>query len=174
MGKATVLSEFHQLANSLWRFIGIDLDASLKARTTALNGSRLDRALAEETRDLLNASLLELDLCCFPGPGKLGEQSKRNTGTKVGQWRWRTVIAADPLSLVAYDCKAAPRGSTLTFTPHFRPFLLTIKRPRTHMNVNVPTNRGSFGSGSRGWAGRSLFIISRRFFPPVTSSFLAE
>lgn len=73
MGEATVLGEFHQLANSLRRFIRVDLDASLQARTAALNGSGLDRSLAEEPRDLLDASLLELDLCCFPGPGKLGE-----------------------------------------------------------------------------------------------------
>lgn len=73
MGEATGLGEFHQLANSLWRFIRVDLDASLQACTTALNGSRLDRALAEETRGLLNASLPEPDLCGFPGPGKLGK-----------------------------------------------------------------------------------------------------
>ncbi len=84
MGKATVLGKFHQLANSLWRFIRIDFDASLQTCATALNGSGLDRALAEETRGLLDASLFELDLCCFPGPGKLGEQSESNAGAKVG------------------------------------------------------------------------------------------
>jgi hypothetical protein len=159
MGKATGLGKFHQLANSLWRFIRIDLDTSLQTCAAALNGSGQDRALSEETRDLLNASFPEPDLCGFPGPGKLGKQSESNTGAKVGQWRWRTIVAADPLSLVAQNREAAPRGSTLAFTPDFRPLLLTIKCPRSHMNANVSTNRGACGSGSRGRSGirRSLF-----------------
>jgi hypothetical protein len=154
VGKATVLRKFHQLANSLWRFIRVDLDASLQTGTTAFNGSGLDRAFSKETCDLLNASLLELDFCCFPGPGKLSKQSEGNASAKVGQWWWRTVVTADPLALVAHNREAASHGSTLAFTPYFRPLLLTIKCPGTHMNANVPTSRGVCGSGSRG---RSLF-----------------
>jgi hypothetical protein len=159
MSKATILGKFHQLANSLWRFIRVDLDASLQTCATALNGSGQNCAFSEETRDLLNASLLEPDLCCFPGPGKLGKQSKRNASAKVGQWRWRTVVAADPLTLVAHNCEAAPGGSPLAFTPYFRPLLLTIKRPRTHVNANVPINAGASLSGCRGRTGisRSIF-----------------
>jgi len=159
MGEATVLGKFHQLANSLWRFIRVDLDPSLKTCTAALNGTGQDRALSKETRGLLNASLPEPDLCGFPGPGKLGKQSESNAGAKVGQRVWCTVVAADPNSLVAQNREAAPRRSPLAFTPYFRPLLLPIERPGTHTNANLPIGRGVCGSGSRGRSGirRSLF-----------------
>ena len=159
MGKATVLSKFHQLANPLRRFIRIDLDASLQTRTAALNGSRLDGAFAKETGGLLNASLPETDLCCFPGPGKLGEQSESNTGAEVGQRWWRTVVAADPLSLVSQYSEAAPRRSPRSLIPYLSPLLLTTECPGTHMDANVAIHRSVRGCGRRGWTGRSLLYF---------------
>ena len=91
--EAGLLTHLDQVADLLRWLARLDFNVSLETEGAASQGALERRTLHKKARDLFEPDRLDVEFCNGPEPGQLGEHSKGDAGTEVGERGWRRILS---------------------------------------------------------------------------------